>query len=217
MYNINQSRECMYYIIYKTTNIINNKWYIGFHSTLDINDRYLGSGKILKKAIKKYGRESFTKELLYVYNDKTEALNKEKEIVNNLIVEDDESYNLKIGGEGGWDHIITMIKKDIKFKKNLYSKVSETIKKLYKEGKIKSNWDEYNRSKPFKGKTHSKESKKKISKNNKSKLQEEEIKRRMEDFNNEDKSYGYISRLSKKWNISHTSVKRFIKKYGGVA
>ena len=48
-----------YFLIYKTTNIINNMEYIGKRVTEDINDSYLGSGKHLKRAIKKYGIKNF--------------------------------------------------------------------------------------------------------------------------------------------------------------
>lgn len=50
-------------IIYKTTNLINGKIYIGQHYT-DFNDGYLGSGTLILKAISKYGKENFTREIL---------------------------------------------------------------------------------------------------------------------------------------------------------
>lgn len=54
----------MFYLVYKTTNLLNNKFYIGSHQTLKLGDGYLGSGKILKKALKKYGRGNFKREII---------------------------------------------------------------------------------------------------------------------------------------------------------
>ena len=54
----------MYYLIYRTTNLLNGKYYVGAHRTTKKNDDYLGSGVALKRAIKKYGRENFSKEIV---------------------------------------------------------------------------------------------------------------------------------------------------------
>jgi hypothetical protein len=90
-----------YYYIYKTTNTINGKYYIGKHSTNDLDDGYLGSGLRLQAAIAKYGRESFSKEIICFTETKEELNIKEKEIVNESIVNDSLSYNMALGGQGG--------------------------------------------------------------------------------------------------------------------
>lgn len=95
----------MYYIIYKTTNNINNKIYIGKHKTADVNDSYLGSGKILKRAIKKYGIENFSKEILFVFDNEQEMNDKEAAIVTEDFINDNNVYNLCSGGRGGFDYI----------------------------------------------------------------------------------------------------------------
>lgn len=91
----------MNYIIYKTTNLLNSKYYIGCHQTNNLDDGYLGSGKWLKHAIKKYGKESFEYEILYFLPSKEEMFALERTIVNETLVKDPLSYNLKIGGSGG--------------------------------------------------------------------------------------------------------------------
>lgn len=88
----------MYHTIYKTTNLVNGKFYYGVHSTENLNDGYLGSGNKLKNAIKKYGKNNFKKEIIAVFDDRKEALLKEKEIVNELLVYSEICYNLTEGG-----------------------------------------------------------------------------------------------------------------------
>lgn len=91
----------MKYIIYKTTNKVNGKYYVGCHCTEDVNDTYIGSGKHLNFAIKKYGKENFVKEVLHIFENKQDMFNKEKELVSKEFVNDPMTYNLKVGGSGG--------------------------------------------------------------------------------------------------------------------
>jgi hypothetical protein len=89
----------MYYTIYKITNIINNKYYIGSHKTKNINDNYLGSGKLILNDIKIYGKENFKKEILFVFDNEIEMYEKESEIVTQFIIEQIENYNMCLGGK----------------------------------------------------------------------------------------------------------------------
>lgn len=89
----------MYYIIYKITNQINGKYYIGRHATKNVNDSYMGSGIGIKNAIAKYGMENFTKEIIATADSRESLWDLEKEIVNEEVVKDPMSYNLSHGGK----------------------------------------------------------------------------------------------------------------------
>ena len=95
----------MHFIVYKTTNLINSKYYIGAHKTEDMNDSYLGSGIELRRAVKKHGIENFSKEILFVYDTSEKMYAKESELVNVKFLAEEKTYNLKLGGSGGWDHV----------------------------------------------------------------------------------------------------------------
>jgi hypothetical protein len=89
------------YTIYKTTNLINDRYYIGVHKSKNPNDRYLGSGRSIKESIKKYGAANFNKEVLFTYDSYEAAYNKEAEIVTQELIDDPLSYNMTLGGRGG--------------------------------------------------------------------------------------------------------------------
>jgi hypothetical protein len=89
-----------YHIIYKTTNLVNNKIYVGLHSTNNLEDRYLGSGWVLKDAIEKYGRDKFVREILYVFNNREDCRKMEALIVDAEFVQRKDTYNLQVGGMG---------------------------------------------------------------------------------------------------------------------
>ena len=92
----------MYYFIYKTTNKINNKYYIGQHHTECIDDGYLGSGNVFLKALKKYGKDNFHREILE-FADSPESLNElEKRYITMEDIQSDNCYNQMSGGGNGF-------------------------------------------------------------------------------------------------------------------
>ena len=86
------------YLVYKVTNRFDGKIYIGVHSTLNENDRYMGSGVEIKKAIKKEGKKSFIKEILFVFDTRNKMLAKEKELVTKEFCMREDTYNRIEGG-----------------------------------------------------------------------------------------------------------------------
>lgn len=87
-------------IIYKTTNTITGKSYIGKDCKNDVN--YLGSGTYLKKAIKKYGKENFIKEILEVCSNLHELAEREQYWIDKYnACNSSDFYNIVPGGTGG--------------------------------------------------------------------------------------------------------------------
>ena len=83
-----------YHFIYKTVCIITNKYYIGMHSTPNLNDGYIGSGKIIKSSILKYGKSLHSFEILEFVDTLESLVLREKEIVNKDLLKDPLCMNL---------------------------------------------------------------------------------------------------------------------------
>ena len=93
------NNDYKYHYFYKITNTINNKIYYGIHSTNDLDDGYMGSGRALIRAFKKYGKENFIKEIIRLFDSREELADYEKEQVNAEFIKEDNNYNISIGGE----------------------------------------------------------------------------------------------------------------------
>jgi len=89
-----------HHIIYKTTCIITGKWYIGMHSTDDLDDGYIGSGTHLWKSINKHGKDQHVCEVLEYLPTRKDLSNREKEILTQEVINDPRCMNFRTGGTG---------------------------------------------------------------------------------------------------------------------
>lgn len=88
-----------FWMIYKTVHILEGYEYVGVHFGTEV-DSYLGSGVLLKRAIRKYGRQSFHRKILFRFETADEAYAKESELVDAAWVASPYTYNLALGGRG---------------------------------------------------------------------------------------------------------------------
>lgn len=168
-------KEKKYHFIYKTTNILSGKYYIGMHSTDNLEDGYLGSGTRLRYSINKHGKENHVREILEFLPSRETLKEREKEIVTLNEIAKKECMNLTVGGEGGFtpeQQKLNAIKSNEKQKflketdpewvEKRKQNSSNGQKKVYGEGRREKIYF-YD----WKNKLHSEESKRKISESKK--------------------------------------------------
>jgi hypothetical protein len=163
-------KEKQYHFIYKTTDTRNGNFYVGMHSTDNLNDGYIGSGLRLKKLIYKHGKEIFKIEILEFLPDRESLKKREAEIVNSDLLKEEKCMNLKEGGEGGFaneQHAKNFHAAGGRAVKQMLSKKhSDKLKNdpAYKKEWLKNYHSAIDgRVGTFKGKSHSIKTKKKIS------------------------------------------------------
>lgn len=94
-----------YFVVYETTNLVNGRKYIGCHKTNYLDDGYLGSGTLLKRAVKKHGEDKFTRNDLFIFDNEDDMFAKEKELITDNVLDSENYYNVNTGGNGGFSHI----------------------------------------------------------------------------------------------------------------
>ena len=92
--------EKKHHYIYKTTNILSGRYYLGMHSTNNLDDGYLGSGTYLRRALNKHGKENFAREILEFCKTRKELKSREADIVNLQEIAKMNCMNLRVGGSG---------------------------------------------------------------------------------------------------------------------
>lgn len=143
-----------YHFTYKTTNIINNKFYYGVHSTYNLDDGYIGSGKLFKLAVRKYKKENFKREIISFYDTRKDAAFAESLLITEEMVNDVNCYNVNFGGEN------TLAKHSDATKKKISVKTKGFLNPRY--GHKWSNADK-EKIAGFKGRNHTEETKAKMS------------------------------------------------------
>jgi len=146
-------KQKKYHYIYKTTNVLNNKFYIGMHSTNDLHDGYMGSGKRLWYSINKHGKENHEVEILEYLENRASLRKREEEFIADVL-KNPLCINLTWGGRGGWEHVKPETLKengrkglekqrwlrdhDSDYNDNWKKKLSESGKLAHAEGRSKS-------------------------------------------------------------------------------
>jgi len=162
-------KEKRYHYLYKTTNILTGRYYYGMHSTDNLDDDYLGSGKRLRRSLNKYGKENHKKEIIEYCSDRTSLKKRENELINLNEIAKKDCMNLMVGGSGGaqspekqrnWiiagsNARLLKLKNDPEFREKTINNLNFHRKENHKSGKYSYN--------TFEGKNHSEETKLKMS------------------------------------------------------
>ena len=162
-----ESDRDYYGFVYITTNMINGKKYIGKRKYSTGWEKYLGSGKYLKNALKKYGKYNFKREILYNCTTEEELEEKEKYYIDLYdAVKSNNFYNIHEGGTGG----------------NLRSGwTKEQLDEYWKKFSISLKGRYAGKNNPMWGKTHTKEVREKIAKCNSERIFTDEMRKKYSD------------------------------------
>ena len=172
LYYIMGHQRKKYNYFYKITNTLNGKFYFGVHSTDNLDDGYMGSGKAIQAARDKYGEEHFVKEILRYFDTAEEMYAYEAETITLELTQTPNCYNIALGGKGGsrWEGKTEEEKLEIR------RKLSESVKNAFTD-----EWKQKIAVAHI-GYRHSEETRRKISEKCKGYKFSEEAKRKMSEM-----------------------------------
>lgn len=171
-----KEKEYAYHFIYKTTNIKNGKFYIGMHSTNNLNDGYLGSGKRLRNSIRKHGKEFHIREIIEYADTRKDLIEKEMLIVTEKLISDTNCMNIVPGGRGNFErkyiegpihlNISSLGGKNMALRQKSDPVLSEKMRLIRSNSFKKMHANGNFNYKTFTGKSHSEEAKNRIGQKN---------------------------------------------------
>lgn len=143
-----------YHFVYITRRIGTPYYYYGVHSTDDLDDSYIGSGYHFLNAVSKYGKESFSREIIKFFDSHDEALKYENKIITKEVLNDEYCYNIQHGGKGSKEEHLLSTKEKMSASAKGRKMSSESIDKI--KNNIRKRVEEQ-------GYYHNEETRKKIS------------------------------------------------------
>ena len=166
-------KEKTIHYLYKTTCNVTGRYYIGMHSTHNLDDGYMGSGRRLRASMRKYGVDNFSKEILEFFETRDLLIEAEKNAITPEMITDKNCMNLMGGGSGGFvseehykrigkirnEKLNNLLKTDENFKLEWLENMKKGVKKAMDSGKMKTWKQNYD----WTGKNHTNETKQKIS------------------------------------------------------
>jgi hypothetical protein len=166
---MSRKQKTIHYL-YKTTCLVTGRYYIGMHSTNNLEDGYMGSGKRLRYSLRKHGVDNHKKEILEFFETRELLIEAEKRVITDDMIADVNCMNIMSGGTGGFisveqqrhrsscggkAHAMKMML-DEDYRNKVIERNKLSLLKHLKSGK--------HNFKTFSGKKHSETTKEKISK-----------------------------------------------------
>ena len=164
----------MHHLVYKTIRKSTGEYYIGVHSTHNINDMYMGSGDRIKRIISKEGKVGLERTILYECGTRAEALLIESTLLTSDVLNDPLCLNVAVGGKGNpsGGHGISDDARNRLHELHAGKQKSQITRQRISESKI-------GKPSPLKGMPRSEATKQKISESSKGKPKSEATKQKI--------------------------------------